>query len=189
MPVRNKSHLILALLCAPDRLGNNYGPIVGITRLEKLIFLVKKESSILTALPSEDDFNFRPYRMGPFTPEVYDEIDFLESLGLVESRKVGQDKNVEAVEDNLFFSNQILDKYQKKEVLDTGETREYRLSAEGKKVAKKIFDELPDGEKRFLMNLKRKFNDMDLKQLLRYIYQKYPTYAMQSEIKDYLGLK
>ena len=72
-----KSDLILLLLN-----GDNKFPIDGITRFEKLVFLTQKE-----ILDKWDDarmkFNFKPDRFGPLATEIYDEIDFLKSIGMI----------------------------------------------------------------------------------------------------------
>ena len=72
-----KSDLILLLLN-----GDNKFPIDGITRFEKLVFLTQKE-----ILDKWDDvhmkFNFEPDRFGPFSSDIYDEIDFLKSIGMI----------------------------------------------------------------------------------------------------------
>jgi len=75
-----KSDLILLLLH-----GDNRYPIVGITRFEKLVFLTQKEvldkSKITTV-----KFDFGPDRFGPLSMEIYDELDFLKSVGMIEER-------------------------------------------------------------------------------------------------------
>lgn len=187
--IKNRTHLILALLYAASDVEKELGAIEGITRLEKLLFLVNKESRLSQWQNTSEQFNFKPYLMGPFSSDIYDEIDFLESLDLISSKKTGANPPAESVEDQLFFSNQILDKYQKNEIVNKDETRVYQLTAKGKQRAKKIFDSLPQDEKDFLINLKKKYGRLTLKQLLRYIYQKYPSYASKSEIKEYLGVE
>lgn len=73
-----KSDLILLLLNA----DNEY-PINGITRFEKLVFLTQKEipnkSNIETI-----EFDFQSDRFGPLSMEIYDELDFLKSVGMIE---------------------------------------------------------------------------------------------------------
>ena len=72
-----KSDLILLLLY-----GDNRNPIVGITRFEKLVFLTQKQvldkSNIATV-----KFDFGPGRFGPLSMEIYDELDFLKSVGMI----------------------------------------------------------------------------------------------------------
>src|SRR2546425_1962281 len=86
--LHNRTNLILALLYAPDGSGRESAPILGVTRLEKLLFLLTKEAGLLTNADNEERFSFIPHKFGPFSSEVYDEVDFLEALGLVDSRRV-----------------------------------------------------------------------------------------------------
>lgn len=188
MGIKNKSHLILALLHTPDILEKENAPIEGITRLEKMIFLINKETKILSNLPKGDSFEFKPYKMGPFSSQIYDEVDFLEALQLIDSQKTSSDVSLGLIEEKLFFDDQILDKYQKNEPVDIEESKIYKLTSRGREVAKKIFDSLPKEDRDFLINLKKKFNHMNLKQFLRYVYKKYPEFTTESEIKEYLNL-
>ncbi len=75
-----KSDLILLLLN-----GDNKYPITGITRFEKLVFLTQKEvldKSNTTTVK----FDFGPDRFGPLSMEIYDELDFLKSVGMIEEK-------------------------------------------------------------------------------------------------------
>lgn len=54
--------------------------IVGVTRLQKLLFLVEKEGQV-----NLKDSDFEPYKFGPFSRKVQDDIDFLVNLGYIES--------------------------------------------------------------------------------------------------------
>ena len=119
---------------------------------------------------------------------TYDEVDFLEALHLVESRKVSSDVSLGLIEEKLFFDDQTLDKYQKGESVDIEEIKLYKLTQRGRDVAKKIFASLPNKDREFLINLKKKFNHMNLKQFLRYVYKKYPEFTTESELKEYLKL-
>lgn len=72
-----KADLILLLLHAD---GGH--PIDGATRLQKLVFLVQVEV-LHEGSGVSLKFEFRPDRFGPLAPELYDEIEFLESVGMV----------------------------------------------------------------------------------------------------------
>ncbi len=181
--IKNKAELLLALLFANE--GNK---VEGITRLEKLLFLLKKEKGFLQNVKKEDDFNFFAFRMGPWTNEVYDEVDFLESLGLLS--KETENKNTPADNASLdeLFDNLMLDKYQRNISTTEKGTEIFKLTDAGKSKAQKVWSKLSEEEKQDIIELKRKFNTINLKQLLRYVYQKFPQYATESEIKDSLGL-
>lgn len=192
--IKNKAELMLALLFA----GNHGGAkIEGITRLEKLLFLLKKEQGFLSNVKPEDDFNFFAFRMGPWTNEVYDEVDFLESLGLLEREKDSRSSPADNASFNEFnaslkdlFSESILDKYQKTQLVndDKSISEVFKLTDLGREKALLLWNKLTEDEKRAIQDIKQKFNQLSLKQLLRYVYKKYPEYATESEIKDSLGL-
>jgi len=65
--------------CAPFRCN-------GITRLEKLLFLVEKETDL--AAEVDETFPFEPYHYGPYSQQVYDAVDMLESLQLLGERRI-----------------------------------------------------------------------------------------------------
>lgn len=188
--IRNKADLLLALLYAGESAADlqSAAQIVGITRLAKLLFLLKIEGKFLNNVAVENDFHFVPFRMGPWTHEVYDEVDFLESLGLL--KKEGHDERspADAAHDDELFSELVLDKYQKEAINVDDEVEVFSLTNEGKRKAVAIWNRLSDEEKKCLISIKMRFNRMNLRQLLRYIYKKYPTYTTESEIKNYLNL-
>lgn len=187
--IKNKTELLLALLYAGDTAESGIAsPVVGITRLEKLIFLAKIEQGLLKDAADDQDFHFVPFRMGPWTQEVYDETDFLESLGLlIREERAGVSVEDEAHNDEL-FSDLLLDKYQSSPMSRNEATDAFELTAAGKNKATEIWSRLSNDEKQKLIGLKRKFNNMNLRQFLRYVYKKYPEYTEASEIKEYLNI-
>jgi len=189
--VRNKTELLLLLLYASDgpTSSPSAAPIVGITRLEKLLFLAKLEQSFLHDAPYEQDFHFVPFKMGPWTQEVYDEVDFLESLGLLAKEQRGELSVEDEAHNDELFSDLVLDKYQKSSIALDETTDAFQLTSEGRKKAAEIWGRLSLEERQKLMALKRRFNNMSLKQLLRYVYNKYPEYTSASEIKEYLNIR
>ena len=61
-------------------------PVVGITRLVKLVFLFQAEAPAGgRRAPLGGPFDFVAHRYGPFAPDIYDEIGFLESVGMAEA--------------------------------------------------------------------------------------------------------
>jgi hypothetical protein len=190
--IRNKTELLLGLLYAkdgPTTSERNPAPIVGITRLEKLIFLAKLEQGFLRDVPDQQDFHFVPFKMGPWTQEVYDEIDFLESLGLLAKEQRSELSVEDEAHNEELFSDLVLDKYQKSSIALDETTDAFQLTAEGKKKAAEIWARLSVEERQKLMSIKRRFNNMNLKQFLRYVYNKYPEYTSASEIKEYLNIR
>lgn len=188
MAINSKAELLLSLLYSDDN-SQKHAAILGITRLEKLLFLLKKDTNLLTQENNKDLFKFVPFRMGPWSQEVYDETDFLESLGLLSKRKTGESTPEDKSHDDELFSSIALTKYQKNDFLAVSESSEqFELTEKGKETARKVWDKLTDEEKKNIFLIKSKFNKMNLRQFLRYVYKKYPEYATKSEIKEYLGI-
>jgi hypothetical protein len=161
--------------------------ITGITRLEKLLFLLKVDEGFLAGAKPKDDFNFVPFRMGPWTSEIYDEVDFLESLGLLTKEGKSKKSTADAAHDDELFGELVLDKYQKSATSVDEEIEVFALTEAGKAKALEIWNRLSDEEKKRIVSVKKQFNNMNLRQFLRYIYKKHPEYTTESEIKDQLG--
>ena len=189
--IENRTQLLLALLYArTDQVGIHWAvPITGITRLEKLVFLLKVQEHFLPEVTEGEDFHFIPFRMGPWSEAVYDEVDFLESIGLLEKRATNRRNLVDVAHDNELFSEAVLDKYQQESSYPDEETVSFSLSKEGMNKARIIWDRLSDDEKSRIVRVKQQFNNMNLQQFLRFIYKTYPAYAKESEIVESLGLK
>lgn len=89
-----KSDLILLLLY-----GDNKFPIEGITRFEKLVFLTQKKVLDISE-NVKIKFDFGPDRFGPLSMEIYDELDFLKSVGMI---KDGNRKKYEITDKGIQF--------------------------------------------------------------------------------------
>jgi len=174
--------VLMALLYAPGASGKVGEEIRGITRLEKLLFLLEKETAFGEYL--RKDYKFEPYHYGPYSVEVFDQIEALEDAGLVETTTVEAKHSVETYDALQIELDVIVDDTS----LDTArqETKKlsiYKLTEKGMKVGKALFDSLSEDEKRKLNEVKTKFNSISLQRLLRYIYTKYPEAAKESVIK------
>ena len=79
-----KIDIILILLFADGR-----APIVGTTRLQKLLFLVEHEKNIKA---QNESFAFEAFKFGPVSKALYDDLEFLINIGFLE--KTGEDLNI-----------------------------------------------------------------------------------------------
>src|SRR5436309_923414 len=68
-----REEIILALMAGDA--------VVGITRLQKLLFLIEHEGGLR---PTNDDFDFEAYKFGPVSKKLYDDLCLLRELGLIE---------------------------------------------------------------------------------------------------------
>lgn len=159
----SKPELVALLLYAPgqtDRIGEE---IRGKTRLMKLIFLLTKEGGLEKVINKQT--TFKPYRFGPFDVEVYDAIDALKALGVIEE-KSPTEMRFQTVEE-------IDEDYDADTV--------YKLTSSGIAKVQKIVNQLPADIFRKISNYKTIYGRKPLVEILHYVYGKYPEYAKVSE--------
>jgi|GEM_PF-432020 len=113
------------------------GRPVYMTELMKYLFLLQKEYNINLA------YNFEPYKYGPFTPQLYKDLE------------------------------ELKDRIEVKEVKDNVD-KSLITSKELPQVNQDIANAVND-----LIN---RFGNKDLKELLSYVYKKYPEYTVKSEL-------
>lgn len=174
----DQADLILLLLAAPSGDPAQQSRCNGITRLEKLLFLVGQE----TEVPAEvsDPFTFEPYHYGPYSRGVYDAVDLLKSLRLIEERRVEVTSGLDLGE-----TFGTLDQADINDVASYVE-RQILLTQDGQAVARVLSTRFSAKSKLELVDLKGKYGAMPLRQLLRYVYGKYPAFAARSRIRNSL---
>jgi len=160
----NKLEFLLLLLYIPGFTKKENESIKGITRLDKIIFLVQKKLEL-------NIYNFIEYDYGPWSSEIQSDIRLLGEGGLVK-----------IVEDKLLISVEVIDRTDKDEIVNTIEI--YSLTPGGEKIAKEIFDKLNNNEKKILLEIKYEFNKIPLTDLIKYVYEKYPEMTTKSKILD-----
>lgn len=145
------------LLPAALLYANEEESIVGRTRLQKLVFLMEmnfqEERGSLPLTPNT--YDFEPYDYGPFSKQLYDDVDELKDQGLIrevkEEYKEGEVRYIYEIEDKgreLIENN--LNKEEMREVL----SRASRLKGE--------------------------FNNDPLPEFIKEVYSRYPKYAENS---------
>ena len=165
-------------------IGLDDGGVNGITRLQKLLFLLQKEEGLER---DGANFAFRAYKAGPYSPEIYDDLEFLENLGLLDSEITAEATPAEAAEiDVMSFENMMGENTSSEEMSpDAYSERQFRLTLKGKGRVEALLsrDEYkPVVEK--IRRVKSRFGRYSLNDLLYYVYTKYPEMATESEIKD-----
>ena len=150
------------------------GYLEGVTRLEKLIFLLERESPAREWMTEKADF--RSYRFGPFSSKVYEAADTLASYGIIR--------------DSASKADDIADRWESITALvderdvDAYTTRTFQLTDRGKKYYSALLAELPPDAEHVLEAFKSKFGRLPLSQLVRYVYERYPQFTDKSEIRD-----
>ena len=203
----DRRELLVLLLHVTGSKGMDCEPIVGVTRLQKLLYLLKREQDIDKI--SRNYFVFEPYKFGPYASQLYDDIAFLENLGFIESG--GNPLDMSPLKDeNLSLPSlvSLVEHFASRADIEEaragydyliGEERDivheedlqervFRLTSKGEEAALEILQQIPSGDRDALLlklkEVKRRFGGLTLRQLLSYVYKRYPESAVKSEIID-----
>lgn len=188
--IKNTKDLIVLLLAAKGASKQPNEPISGRTRLMKMLFLFDKELKAEfkkanvqvfedTALPI-----FEAYDYGPFSSEVYADLEWLVNMGFVDvqgERVCLSDSEME--EDELHYWGVKNDEEE-----STSRTKGdvFKLSERGVKFVEAMKPKwgITDKQKLLLDEFKGRCTKVSLQSLLTYVYQKYPETTSKSKIRD-----
>lgn len=165
---------IILLLGAPGSGKERPGYLEGVTRLEKLIFLLERETPARDWMTEKADF--RSWRFGPFSSKIYEAADTLAAAGMIRdsASKAGN------VEDRWESLTALMDDRD----VDPYTTRTFELTDRGQKYYNALLQELPPDAEKVLGDFKSKFGRLPLRRLVRYVYERYPQFTDRSEIRD-----
>jgi uncharacterized protein YwgA len=137
--------------------ANDGEPIEGRTRLQKMVFLMQQEleqRGQSGAVGTE--YDFIPYDYGPFSKELYDDLDAMIDQEFVddteEPLRSGKVKYIYEIEDD---GEDLVD-------------------------SEKETWEDADAIMQLAQEIKEDYNDMLLSELIEYVYSEYPDYAERS---------
>jgi hypothetical protein len=137
------------------------GSIRGITKLQKLLFLVEEETEFFEAYNEGLEFEFYAHKMGPFSEHVYEEIRFLQQLKAIKTEPMEAGHKGDDLTKKVFY-----------------------LTKKGEKIAAELASQLEPEYDEELASLVEEYNELELRELLRYVYTEYPAFTTESEIKD-----
>lgn len=195
--------LLLYARGATDRLNE---PVEGITRVQKLMYLLSKQKIISQVR----NLKFEEYAFGPYDSEIYDDLAYLRNMRLLDdgapSRLSVQDATAEElmqvvnahtavpVRDPTEFDEDENVSYDflmggiAAELPDRYQTERYSLSALGIKAVEQRLSRVTDPNLPKVLstieNIKTRFNQMRLRELIQYVYETYPDSAKNSVIAD-----
>ena len=184
--------ILLLLLYVPGATGEFNEPIRGRTRLMKFLFIFEREiwqayrfdrSIEKVAMPE-----FYPWNFGPFSKDVFDDVEFFVRIGMIEVSGGGeQEATLEEAEEFAWWQSTTA-------VGESSEGEEYsdytdevfQLSDLGKGFIEdaRLYESLSENQRAILSEYKRRFNDTPLYAILRYVYDKYPEMTDKSQIRD-----
>lgn len=167
--------MIILLLGAPSKIPTLQDRLEGITRLEKLIFLLERETDYSDLIDKETEFH--AYNFGPFSAQVYKAVDYLSAYELLDDSARLAPNDEDAWERIRVIDDIPSDPYV---------ARLFTLTEDGKRYYDALVEELKehghDIDK--MTQFKQKFAALPLRQLIRYVYNKYPDTTSQSLIRD-----
>ena len=171
-PVETGLDVVLLLLFAPGTSGEACEPVRGITRLQKLLFLLWKEGGFREDIPKL--YNFEAYDFGPCVDDLYDDLDFAEDIELISVQEVPSGNEFEGGDEDAFLGGFGF------KLVKRTTRRDFALTEAGEEAAKEVYDNLDAERRGQLDRTKRRFNSMPFFDLLRYVYRKYPAFAKKS---------
>jgi hypothetical protein len=129
-------------------------------------------------------FDYQAYDFGPYSSVVVKEIEALKTVNLIDIRTVPLTSVKEIVD------RHAVDLELDRTPSETKEVEIYRINERGLRIWRELVRQrVPPEIQDRLVDLKRRFNQMDLDDLLNYMYQAYPKYAEKSKImKELFGL-
>lgn len=183
--ITSSKDLMMLLLYAKGHRKQLAEPVTGKTRLVKMIFLFRKEilqkfnrdrPLAKTALPE-----FHAYNFGPFSAQVYSDLELLVELGFVRAQPLKEDPTPEEEQE-----------YQYWQATTSSETRDgpireeaFSLTDLGRQfVEEELRPELTPNQMLLLNEFKARCTSATLRQLLTYVYTKYPDMTTHSIIRD-----
>ena len=164
---------IILLLGAPGATERDTGRIEGITRLEKLLFLLEKETDATNWL--KEDAQFRSDNFGPFSAKAYQEIENLTAYGLVKDSATLSDSAEDTWESEHIIGEPTPERFA---------TRNLELTDKGRRYYAALLAELPPQAESVVSDLKRRFGAIPLRRLIRYVYQQHPEFTDKSVIRE-----
>lgn len=167
---------------------NDKESIKGAVRLTKMMFLFKEQIvSTLKKVGLESDKlpDFIAYNYGPFSKDVYEQIELFSGIGFVKTKDLYSKEEMSDIDDVVeteFIGECYMDEA---ELKNDNNYWEYCIGDQGVGfVESELLPDLTEDQLEVLRAFKKKITDMPIKQLLYYVYSKYPDYTEKSLIKD-----
>lgn len=181
--LENSMDLLMALLYAPGDSAIEGEPIEGMTRLQKLMFLLQNGVGPKDLIQETKAYLFEPYKMGPYANQLMTDLKELESARIVTSKQLNYWLTDDSDVSSKFESE--FDEPARK----TLRVESYRFSLSdnlGLKIGKDIWDNLTEKQREEFTAFKSFFNSLSLRQLLIYVYERFQKYTTESTIKHHL---
>jgi len=186
--IGNSKDLIMLLLYAPGARGKPCDPIIGQTRLMKMVFLFQQELfkkfSFNESIDEKAFPDFEPFSYGPYAGQIYADLEFLVNYQFVDVDKGDGPEASEEERQEFDYWSATEDAEEEVDVARLG--RAFQLSDRGKDFIAKagLWSRLSDKQQAALSEFKKRCTSTTLRSLLRYVYSNYPSMTKKSLIKD-----
>lgn len=183
--MENGTDLLILLLFTPGHTGKEGEPIEGITRLQKLMFLLRQGLGPGKMVDLAKMYGYKPYKMGPYSDELARDLEELIAAGIIRGDRL--EYWIRDDSDEMLDADPDVDMpaRKKKKV----ESIRYSLTQElGIQIGSDLWKTLDSAERRELKKFKTFFNALSLRQLLIFAYERFPEFTTESVIKSQLGL-
>lgn len=183
--IANCKDFLMLLLYARGHTGRICEPIVGKTRLMKMVFLFEKEIrqkfNLEKIFPKDILPEFEAHNFGPFSAQVYSDLEFLVEMGFVE---VTSTDDTELLEDEIREYEYWRATTGLEEEEEVQFPEKFSLTELGVKFIKAGHAGVLSNEQIAVLDeFKRKCTGIDLLSLLKYVYTKYPDTTEKSKIR------
>lgn len=179
--------ILLLLLYSKGVKDSINEPIIGRTRLTKTIFIFNKEfykdfSKDNQLLPFDELPEFFPWKFGPMSKDVLEDLEFFIKINFIAVEEIANSLAYEEAQEYSFLMEDVsLANENEKEYVE----EMYYLTDLGMKyIESELLPCLSVSQLRIIEELKKNFNKASLKQILQYVYEKYPDFIEKSLIKD-----
>ena len=145
---------------------------------------IKKEFLKNTELEILKFPEFIAWKFGPFSKEIYNDIEFFINNGFIEDTTLDILKNeVELDEFENWEDDYLLENFHAENIGDFYEEK-FMLTEKGLKfVEEKYYSTLTENQKKIARKFKSSINKSSLAAILRYTYLKYPEFSIKSTIR------
>ena len=147
----SRTNVLLLLLYAEDTTNRTNSPIRGRIRLQKLVFYTQEE---LRKLQAKGMYSFRPFRLGPYSTELYRDISWLTFEEVIREK-------TESLSDGTNYSS-------------------FALTSKGVAEVQKLLEN-PQWAAVYniVANVKKRFANIPLESLLNQVHSDFPEYRQE----------
>lgn len=173
-PVDNRKDLLLLTLAAESG-----APVVGVTRLQKYMYLLQEQGGWKSRL--KRPYEFRAYDYGPFDDQIYADLDFLENLDLIEKEAFGDEPSAENGEERAASESWATRDPEFAPEAANGTIWAYRLTDKGREFVENRL-KVDEADQESVERLKQRWNSVPLSQFLKWLYSEYPEMAANTKL-------